>query len=687
MRKCHPSLMVSLLMATAALPVKAVPEQAADARMYGQGAPFTLDQLPAGPLRASLEALPAQAKARAIDWLHGFAFPAEDAGYLRADAQGAILYADAYQPEPAAQAIGIPEPVSAVDPNTAFMLHSKPGASKTLYLDFDGHRVENTAWNANAEPSYQARPFDPNGTNGFDDDELARIAEIWHRVAEDLAPFDIDVTTEDPITFGPQTGRVLITHNTDAHGRAMPYSSAGGVAYANVWGLNNYPYYSPALVYYNNLGNGYAPYVAEAAAHEFGHNLGLSHDGSSTASYYTGHGADSSLVSWAPVMGVGYYKNVTQWSKGEYPGANNTQDDLAIIASGLGLRSDDHGDVPASATALVADATGQVVSSNPQTDAFNDASGNKGVIESRTDVDLFYVDVGAGPLTLSALPAWDAFYRGQRRGANLDLELALLDEGGVVLAKSDPVDNTDGTVSASLAAGRYYLRVRGVGNSATPYSDYASLGQYFFEGSITLPGGSASNQAPTARFTHACTALDCSFSDASSDSDGSISAWGWDFGDGTASTLQNPSHSFASAGTYAVTLTVTDDQGLSDTVQSAIVVSTPDLPPPSVPGNLIAADNGDGTATLGWDASAEADSYELLREKQHKNGRWVDNSVVASGLTGTAYTDPSGVGTYRYRVRAVNAQGGSDWSPWVGLTVTGGATGDSNAKCHPKRGC
>ena len=41
-------------------------------------------------------------------------------------------------------------------------------------------------------------------------------------------------------------------------------------------------YYSPALVYYNNLGGGREDYVSEASSHEMGHNLGLSHDGTAT---------------------------------------------------------------------------------------------------------------------------------------------------------------------------------------------------------------------------------------------------------------------------------------------------------------------------------------------------------------------------------------------------------------------
>ncbi len=91
------------------------------------------------------------------------------------------------------------------------------------------------------------------------------------------------------------------------------------------------------------------------------------------------------------------------------------------------------------------------------------------------------------------------------------------------------------------------------------------------------------NEAPTADFTHACTELTCAFTDASSDPDGSVVAWSWDFGDGTATTAPNPTHAYGAAGTYTVTLTVTDDGGLTDETQQAVTVSDPPPPPPNEP--------------------------------------------------------------------------------------------------------
>ena len=69
------------------------------------------------------------------------------------------------------------------------------------------------------------------------------------------------------------------------------------------------------------------------------------------------------------------------------------------------------------------------------------------------------------------------------------------------------------------------------------------------------------NAAPVASFDFVCTELSCSFQDTSQDSDGFVEAWSWSFGDGNGSTNQNPVYDYAGAGTYAVTLMVTDDAG------------------------------------------------------------------------------------------------------------------------------
>lgn len=73
--------------------------------------------------------------------------------------------------------------------------------------------------------------------------------------------------------------------------------------------------------------------------------------------------------------------------------------------------------------------------------------------------------------------------------------------------------------------------------------------------------GGGDNSPPVAAFEYTCVDLDCIFTDNSIDGDGSVAAWAWSFGDGSSSSTQNPSHTWAEAGTYEVRLTVTDNQG------------------------------------------------------------------------------------------------------------------------------
>lgn len=366
-----------------------------------------------------------------------------------------------------------------------FSLNSRPGASRTIYLDFTGETVSGTAWN----PSYAGGsaivvpPYSSDAdTATFSSAELTEIQRAWQIVAEDYAPFDVNVTTADPGAAALQRtsssdtaygARVVV-----AGGSNPIYSSCrcGGIAYVGVFNLSgtDHDYYQPAWVFTQGVGTG-GKNIAEAASHEAGHLFGLYHDGTSSSGYYSG------AAPWAPIMGAGYYQPLTQWSRGEYPGANQTQDDLAVIATGAPLRTDDVGDTAATAGMLW-----------PQ-DASN------GVISTRTDVDAWRF-TAAGATTVTVTPA---------DYANLDASLRITDLAGAAVATVNPTATaTSASVATGLGAtytftapstgGTYLAYVDGVGqgslSTAGSYSDYASLGNY----QISLTTGSTSVTNPTA---------------------------------------------------------------------------------------------------------------------------------------------------------------------------------------------
>jgi PKD repeat protein len=99
----------------------------------------------------------------------------------------------------------------------------------------------------------------------------------------------------------------------------------------------------------------------------------------------------------------------------------------------------------------------------------------------------------------------------------------------------------------------------------------------YFGVSIDTGGGTepppTGNTAPAAAFAYSCKGLSCSFTDQSTD-DAGVTGWSWTFGDGGTSSARNPSHTFPGAGSWAVTLTVNDAQGLSDSASRTVSCAT-----------------------------------------------------------------------------------------------------------------
>ena len=438
------------------------------------------------------------------------------------DRTGRLLFVDEFDhgDHEHADTSTLDEATAAVPEGTDVLdLHSRPGANRTIVLDFDGHDAQGTAWGNTTAQLAGAYNFDGDPAN-FSDAERTEIYGVWQRVAEDYAPFDVNVTTKDP-GHGPGTKGAAIIRRDDVDDQifgtrvvitpSKPYNcSCGGVAYVGVFDEtgSTHDHYQPAWVFTAGVGNG-AKNIAEAASHEAGHNLGLSHDGTRSTGYYTGHG------NWAPIMGVGYHEPITQWSRGEYSGANNKEDDFAVIsAHGAPAAADDFGSTISASTAAL---SGTIA----------------GTIGSRGDLDVFsFTPTLTGVATISADPA--------STSPNLDIRLRLLSSSGSVLATADPASSgssgndtsvgLDADLVANVVAGTtYFVEVDGVGfgdPGTTGYSDYGSVGRFTLsatvtEGTVTPPPtGDTTPAAPSNATASGSSTVTIAWTDNSTNEDG-----------------------------------------------------------------------------------------------------------------------------------------------------------------------
>ncbi len=181
-----------------------------------------------------------------------------------------------------------------------------------------------------------------------------------------------------------------------------------------------------------------------------------------------------------------------------------------------------------------------------------------------------------------------------------------------------------------------------------------------------------------ASFSADCQLLQCSFTD-TSHSDDAIVSWTWDFGDTQSSTSQAPSHTYASAGTYVITLSVKDSTGAINIASGDVVVNDGSEQPPSAPMSPDAIEVSAGTVEVSWLDVDNEQGYTLERQSKHpKNNKWVGSTQFSLPNDVTLYTEVLGGGDYHYRLRAVNAYGVSAWSSWSSVvTVTSTSTGGS----------
>jgi len=399
-------------------------------------------------------------------------------------------------------------------------LESKPGSSYVIFLDTRNVMSDGTPYDVSKE----------------------FIWVTWQIVAASFSMFDVNVTTD------------LSVYNSAApsrRGGGTMYRETGRSSCAFAFGTSTFcTLYKEADAY----GQG------RTAAHEFGHLLHLNHDGGSPGGEYHEGIAD---YQWMPIMGNYWFASswgqaLYQWSKGEYSGASNREDDFAIMQSYLPFKADDN----TSSKALIVDASGNV-----------NAENNAGQIARNTDSDSFTFTIGdSGGTANFVIDRVEHI-----GGAMLDVQASIKNSSGTTIAQSNKEVNRSASFAQNLTAGNYTLDISG-GAEGTPnhgFSKYSSMGYYTVSGSIT-GGATDDNLAPVAIFTIACDQSSCDFDASDSyDLDGSITVYQWDLGDGNSLSGNKVSHNYAANGNYTVRLTVADDKNKTNSTEQVVTIDVP----------------------------------------------------------------------------------------------------------------
>ncbi|WP_460966865.1 PKD domain-containing protein [Pedococcus soli] len=230
---------------------------------------------------------------------------------------------------------------------------------------------------------------------------------------------------------------------------------------------------------------------------------------------------------------------------------------------------------------------------------------------------------------------------------------------------------TNGQTDAQDYAG--YWRVGGDNHwgCCSPFLD-ATIDEVAVYSSVLSPstvaahyqagGGQLPNQTPTAAFSHSESFLGLSVDGSgSSDPDGSIASYSWNWGDNTpAGSGANATHAYAAAGTYDVTLTVTDNRGGTNTVTHSVTMTAPPANQPPTSAFTVTKDFLDVAAdgTTSSDADGTIASYSW---------NWGDGTPAGSGATPThAY---AAAGTYTVTLTVTDDKGATGTSSQVVTVV------------------
>jgi hypothetical protein len=527
------------------------------------------------------------------------------------------------------------------------VLNSLPGASATLYLNFTGDFV--SSWLGYSNISTPAFDTDGDGA-ALSQTEVTTITQIWQVVAENYAPFKINVSTVDPRTVSGYTGTVS---QIDVGGNgSWTGGTYGGLA--QVGGLSGSSANNPVrgFVFPNNLGNGNVFYTGEAISHESGHTMGLQHQAAYSGTTQTSQYQQGPGDGTAPILGVSYYATRGMWWYGQSAlGSTSYQDDMAVISSNFGYRPDEAGSTASTASPLTVAGT-QVSAS--------------GITSTMSDVDAWSFTTGAGSVSFSvSAPSY----------GNLHPKIELLDSSGNVVAGWQDPDS--GTVSwtGTLAAGSYEVVVasHGISRGASATNYGFDVGTYSITGSLvasTTVVAAPTNLAATATSS---SQINLTWTDnATNETSYSVER----SSDGTTwsqiTTLGANSTSYSDTGLAGGTKYYYRVRAFNGTIASAYsneVSATTATIALAAPSNLAANALSGTQIQLSWtDNTTSATGYSV--ERSTDGTTW--SQITTLGGTSTSYTDSSlASGTkYYYRVRAFSGTTYSVYSNQASATTT-----------------
>jgi len=329
--------------------------------------------------------------------------------------------------------------------NTGTFLSSKPFANTHLYLEFNGAVVQDPLYNAGKT----INAISPEYT-------LNQIKEIWSIVAERYSAFNVNITTDVKFYNATKPGLRMRAIFTKTNAWCPGHGGIAFIGSMKYSGTNIYSSNIPCFVFTNMLGN--IKNVAECAAHELGHTLGLSHDGTPSSAYYYGQG------NWAPIMGCAYGKSIVQFSKGEYTNANQKQDDLSMIVA-------TNKNIP---YAMKPSAIPVPLNA--------DSINEKTVISNQADYRLYSISTTSpGTLSLTVSP-------GTYSAADVGVEIVNVITGKSAIV-SESLNSQKTELRVTLETGMYTIKVYGAGEGntlTTGYTKYGSIGTIVITGSFKV---------------------------------------------------------------------------------------------------------------------------------------------------------------------------------------------------------